>query len=65
MIASGKLGFGLIKTVNSKNKFYCMETNCVYSVNIEVNELDEISFYPSVFPNESSITFKKSLKLLE
>lgn len=56
---SGKTVNGLIKTINSENKFNCLkQESCVYRVKIQLSDLDSISFYASVFPNENILAFK-------
>lgn len=65
MKASGSLNFGLIKTISSKNKNFCIKSGCVYYVTLLYSDLKSLSFFPSVLPNNSDITFKRNFKLLE
>lgn len=65
MIASGTIGDGLIKTINSSKEFFCQEKNCFYSVKIRVNQINEVVFLPSIFDNGSEIDVKRKLDLVE
>ena len=64
-MATGNMGYGLIKSLSMGNKNYCIEVDCVYSVSIYVKDIDKIFFFPTVFANYSKIDFKKYLFLLE
>ena len=63
--ATGNLGYGLIKTLNNKNKFYCVDSECVYFVTIYTKDIESVFFFPTVFANFSVLEFKKYLFLLE
>lgn len=65
MIASGNIGDGLIKTINSSKEFFCQDRNCYYTIKIRINQINEIVFLPSVFDNGSEIDVKKKLDLVE
>ena len=64
-MATGNMGYGLIKSLSKGNKFYCVEVDCTYSVSIYVKDVDKVFFFPTVFANFSKIEFKKYLFLLE
>lgn len=65
MIASGTTGDGLIKTLNTGHPYFCTHYPCVYSAEIQVRNIKEIVFLPSVFDNESTITIKNNLEIQE
>lgn len=65
MVAKGQLGNGLIKTINKSNANYCIKDGCDYYVTVSSDNISTISFYPSVFPNESILAFKKVLTAIE
>ena len=65
MFASGTIGGGLIKTVNSANPFFCLNNECFYNVWINLNNIDRIIFLASLFDNGALIEFKKSLEIVE
>ena len=64
-MATGNMGYGLIKSLNKKNDFYCIEQDCVYRVSIYVRDITMIYFFPTVFANYSQLNFHKYLFLLE
>ena len=65
MKASGTISFGLVKTIAQRNKYFCIQKGCDYFVTLYYNDLKSLSFFPSVMPNNSEITFKRNFKLLE
>lgn len=65
MFAKGQLGNGLIKTINQKSDYFCIKEGCDYYVTIFSYNVGTISFYPSVFANDSVIAFKKTLSAIE
>ena len=64
-MATGNMGYGLIKSLSEGNKHYCIEKDCEFRVSIYVKDIDMIYFFPTVFANFSQIRFKKYLFLLE
>lgn len=65
MSASGTIGSGLIKTINSQSEHFCIKQDCFYFVLIRVRNIQEILFLPSTFDNGATIKFHKKLELLE
>ena len=65
MKASGAISFGLVKTVSPRNEQYCDKSTCTYYVTLYYTNLKSLSFFPSVMPNNSEISFHKNFKLLE
>ena len=47
MRASGSLNSGLIKTINSRNEYFCIQKDCVYSVLIKVRHIDQLTLFAS------------------
>lgn len=56
---------GLIKTLNSKSQYFCIESKCNYLVTIVVSHVDSIHFLPINFPNDTQVSFNRFLFLLE
>lgn len=65
MQASGNFGYGLIKTINEENPYYCTEENCVYSVAVYLTDIDFIDLIAQVFYNGYQFRIKEVLKLKE
>jgi hypothetical protein len=65
MQASGSLGTGLVKTISRNNKFYCIEDGCEYNVTLLVLGIKEITFFPTIFANGSTIKFHNNMFLIE
>ena len=57
MEASGTIGNGLIKTINSENEYFCLKPECFYMVKIKLKDISSIIFLPSTFNNGSTIKF--------
>lgn len=65
LLASGTLGDGLIKTINSKSEFFCTKLECNYHVKLQVYKIDELVFLPSIFDNGSTIEISEKLSMIE
>jgi hypothetical protein len=65
MKASGSLGTGLIKTLSPGRPYYCFQQECVYHVTISTSGLDYVTFFPTVFANDSVLKFQRYLYLIE
>lgn len=63
--ASGSLGTGLIKTLAPGSPHYCFQADCLYYVTIMTNGLDHVTFFPTVFANDSVLKFHHYLLLIE
>ena len=63
--ASGNLGKGLIKTLNKKNKYYCIKKDCEYYVTLILENIDTAYFFPTIYSEMSEISFHKNLNLIE
>lgn len=55
MRASGNINGGLIKTLNSKNKHFCMKEDCVYSVTILTRHINQITLFASSVNNGQTL----------
>lgn len=57
LTASGNMGFGLIKTINNKNEFYCKEDSCEYRVTIKTLNIEYLYFFPTLVANGAEFNF--------
>ena len=64
-MATGNMGYGLIKSLHKGNPNYCLKRDCEYFVSIYSKNVDVLFFFPTVFANDSKLTFHRYLYLLE
>ena len=55
----------MIKTLNTDHPYFCTDYSCFYSVDIQVLNISDLIFLPSVYDNESIISFNESFEILE
>jgi hypothetical protein len=64
-MATGNMGYGLIKSLHKGNVNYCIERGCEFHVSIYSKNVDMLFFFPTVFANDSKLKFHRYLYLLE
>ena len=64
-MATGNMGYGLVKSLHKGNQNYCITKGCQYNVTIYTKNVDSLFFFPTVFANFSKLEFHKYLYLLE
>ena len=64
-MATGNMGYGLIKSLHKGNANYCVQKDCEFRVSIYSKNVDMLFFFPTVFANESKLKFHRYLYLLE
>lgn len=63
--ASGSLGYGLIKTLSYKDKYFCAQADCTYYVTLKVKNIKMCNFFPTVFANGAEIRFSHAMSMIE
>lgn len=65
MVATGNLGFGLIKTINNKSPHYCSKEGCEYKVTIKTLNIQYLYLIPTITANNQEFNFQKNINILE